>query len=266
MDYLKLFEKDLRFGGRFPACFAFSIHKAGSTLMNNMIADACVASRIPAINIPYILFKEGMKDHHWRGDRQLLEFFGDGRIYYGFRFLPEVLLEPEVHLRRSKSVLLVRDPRDALVSQFYSFGGRNISHRLPPKYAEKFLESWEKTKHLAIDQYVLSSAPQHLKELLAYKDGLDPDNVLLCRYEQAYFDKRTFLGGIFDHFSIPVPAEILDRVAARHDVRPESEDPTKHIRKGTPGDYREKLRPETIARLNDIFRDICRWYGYELDA
>ena len=53
-------------------------------------------------------------------------------------------------------------------------------------------------------------------------------------------------------------------MAAQNDIRPVEEDMSKHIRKGTPGDHREKLQKETIAKLNDIFRDTCSFYGYDL--
>ena len=49
--------------GEFAACFAFSYHKAGSTLMHNMIQEVCASAAIPALNIPGVLFDEGVLDH-----------------------------------------------------------------------------------------------------------------------------------------------------------------------------------------------------------
>jgi hypothetical protein len=101
---------------------------------------------------------------------------------------------------------------------------------------------------------------------MMYQSSLDFSLVLLRHYEEIYFDKRTFLTDIFAHFGVSVPIEVIEKVAAQNDIRPAKEDISKHIRKGTPGDHREKLRYETIAKLNNIFRDICRFYGYDLDA
>jgi hypothetical protein len=264
-DYKLLLEKQLTQPGDFAACFAFSIHKAGSTLMHNMIAQVCAEANIPALNIPAILFREGIRDQDWRDDKRLLEFITPGRIYYGYRYLPEILQGPETALENSKSVLLVRDPRDALVSEYYSYGGKHLTHKLPDKNSEQFIKSKEATKALDIDPYVLNNSGNYLKKLQDYKNFLNFDNVLLRRYEQIFFDKHRFLADIFNHFDISVPADILARVAEKNDVRPQSEDQTKHIRKGTPGDYREKLKPETIVKLNDRFQEIGRWYGYDLN-
>jgi Sulfotransferase domain len=264
IDYQKIFETKLVPPGSFPDCYAFSIHKAGSTLMHKMIGEVCDSACIPGISIPDILFKEGVFEKDWADDEQILDLIASGRIYYGYRHLPKVFLNESLHLRDKKSVLLVRDPRDALVSQYFSYGGKNISHKLPDKNKEAFLEKAQATAHMEIDQYVLSNFAGYRNKLNAYKDNLNFDNVLLFKYEDIYFDKRKFLGDIFIHFGIEVEPKLLDEIAAKHDVRPEVEDAAKHIRKGTPGDYVNKLRPETTDKLNKIFAEICVWYGYDL--
>jgi hypothetical protein len=251
-------------GGDFAECYAFSIHKAGSTLMHRMIAEVCQVAGIPGLSIPDALFREGVLANDWEKDQRILELIGPGRIYFGFRHLPPVLLDDRVGLRGKKCALLVRDPRDALVSQYYSFGGKHVSHRPPARNAEVFLEKVRSTETWGIDKYVLRSARSHLKKLVSYKDNLNFSNVLLRRYEDVYFDKRTFLADIFQHFGIAVSPETLDEVARSNDVRPTDEDPSRHIRRGLPGDHVNKLKPATIRKLNDIFSDTCSWYGYDL--
>jgi hypothetical protein len=263
-DYLHLLESKLPERSDFPAVFAFSIHKAGSTMMHKMIREVCSAASIPGISIPDIMFLEGVND--WESDERLIAMIAPGRVYYGFRQLPAFMKAPEFDLQNKKSVLLVRDPRDALVSQYFSLGGRYFSHNLPDKNKDAFVEKVMATADLSIDAYVIKASNVHHQKLLAYKNNLNFGNVMLRRYEEIYFDKETFLRDIFSHFALDVDQEILKQVAADNDIRPDSEDPTKHIRKGAPGDHREKLQPETIARLNDIFRDTCSWYGYDLDA
>ena len=251
-NYKAIFKNKLAFQGSFPECYAFSMHKAGSSLMHAMINQVCHLANIAGFSIPDTLFMEGIFENVWGNDERILDLIGSGRIYYGFRHLPKVLLNESVHLRKKKSVLLIRDPRDALVSQYFSYGGKNISHRLPDKNKDVFLEKAQNTSHMDIDQYVLTVAAGYRNKLKIYKDNLNFDNVLLFKYEDIYFDKRKFLEDIFNHFGIAVESTLLDEVAARHDVRPEVEDVAKHIRKGTPGDHVDKLRPETINKLNDI--------------
>ena len=103
MDYLVLLKKDLAtIPGKFAECYAFSIHKAGSTLMHKMIAQVCRSMQIPAISIPDVMFLEGINSEEWENDLALLELITPGRIYFGFRNLPEILLDQQIRLREKK--------------------------------------------------------------------------------------------------------------------------------------------------------------------
>jgi len=264
-DYKAAISAGLGPRGGFPACFALSIHKAGSSLMHNMIRAVCLKHGVPTADIPDLLFHEGLRDAEWNTDPGLLRFFEDGRVYVGFRSLPPIF-EPHGILQDRRSVLLVRDPRDALVSQYFSFGGKHISHVLPTKNAKGFVSRLRSSAHLDIDAYVLGQAENYLAKILAYQRALDFGNVLLRRYEDVYFDKEAFLMEVFRHFEIPVPTGIVREVARAFDVRPPCERPGNHIRKGLPGDHREKLQPPTIDRLTRLFAPACRRFGYTLEA
>lgn len=260
-DYKAIVMSKLPKIGDFNDVYAFSIHKAGSSLMHKMIADVSNYSKIPSVSIPDLLFKEGISDE-WQSDISMSLFFERGRIYYGFRNLPKFMTGENFSLTNKKAVLLVRDPRDALVSQYYSLSGKYISHQLPQKNSEVFIERLQKTASLSIDDYVLQAAPNHLNKLKEYRLGLNFNNVLLKNYENIYYDKINFLSEIFSHFELDVDKEIILRVALQNDIRPDSEDITKHIRKGTPGDYKEKLCSTTICKLNELFKDEVKWFGY----
>lgn len=265
-DYIDLIKENMPNPGCFQDAYAFSLHKCGSSLMNEMISEACRRADVEAVSIPDLLFKYGVTDDQWTGDGRLGAFFEKGRIYFGFRYLPELFKKQISLLDGKKITLLIRDPRDALVSMYFSFGGKHISHVLPEKNSEQILANWKKTAHLNIDDYVLQTAPMFLQRFIDYKEYLYFENVLLCRYEDVYYDKVNFLSSVFKHFGVNISSSIIKDVSSLHDIRPASEDPTKHIRKGIPGDHREKLQPETISRLNEMLSDVCLWYGYHLYA
>lgn len=250
--------------GAFDPCFAFSVHKCGSTLMHAMLDAATRRAGIPAVTVPDIMFNLGELGNEWQRDPAYLPIFTRQLLYYGFRSFPAVLAQPDVALMTRRFVLLVRDPRDALVSQYFSFGRKKSSHAVPKENPDAFLKQIEGIRETEIDTYVLAEAPHLARKLTEYRSHLNFDLGLLRRYEDIYFDKRTFLADIFIHFGIDVPPAIIDEVAAAHDIRPEAEDDSKHIRKGTPGDHREKLAPSTIEKLNDTFREIGSFYGYAL--
>ncbi len=245
-------------------CFAFSVHKNGSTMLERMIMDVCKQGDIPNVSIPGFFFTEGIPAQVWRDDNKLAPVFTKDILYHGFRFLPPVLQEPGVKLQDSRFILLVRDPRDALVSQYFSYGKSSGSHAMPKKNAEAFIAARDALPERTIDEYVIDLSRQLRRKLMTYQEALNFDLGLVRRYEDVFFDKETFLGEVFEHFGIEVPKEVIAEVAARHDIRPEKEDQTQHIRKGTPGDHREKLLPETIEVLNKTFRKIGRFYGYKM--
>ena len=232
--------------------------------MNAMINDVVRNRKIPGISVPNRLFNMGLGGNEWQGNTDYLPLFSRDLLYYGFRNLPPMFRDPAADIGSMRFVLLVRDPRDALVSEYFSFGTKAGSHVAPKNNPQAFLARKAATDDIGIDDYVLKSAANLNRKLADYRDNMNFDLGLLRRYEQVFFDKQTFLAEIFDHFGIEVPEKVIATVAARHDIRPEQEDPTKHIRKGLPGDHQEKLRPETIARLNDIFRDVGAFYGYSL--
>lgn len=232
--------------------------------MHAMIGAVCNKAGIPAVSIPDLLFSYGIADAQWSNDASLAPAFDRNLLYFGFRYLPPVLMSPGLQTRARRFALLVRDPRDALVSQYFSFGRKAGSHARPAHNPEALEKRLAAIEDKPIDTYVLEMAPALARKLEAYRDSLDFSLGLLRRYEDVYFDKETFLAEIFGHFGIAVPRDIIAEVARANDVRPEKEDDSKHIRKGTPGDHAEKLRPETIARLNDTFREVGAFYGYAL--
>jgi len=229
-----------------------------------MIKDVCLHEGIPNINIPGALFKNGVPNNNWVNDKTLSSIIKDGYIYHSFRRFPKGLLEANVGLRERKMVLLVRDPRDALVSAYYSYGGKHISHRLPDKNQEEFIKQINTTSNLDVNEYAIEKCRPLVNKLNEYIKFLNFDNVFIIKYENIYYDKLSSLKAIFNHFDIGVSATTLQNVSLKHDIRPEKEDITKHIRKGTPGDHKDKLSKETIDHLNNIFRETGSFFGYEM--
>lgn len=244
--------------------YAFSVHKNGSTLMFDMIGAVSRMVGFPAASIPDFIFNEGILFKDWRNKRELAVYFRKPWLYYGFRELPELMFDESLELRQRKFVFLARDPRDALVSEYFSFGRRQGSHALPQNNPEAVMKIIRSQDELSIDDYVLGRAKVYRDKLLTYRSALDFERGLILRYEDAYFDKRKLLIDTFEHFGIAVPADVISEVAARFDVRPEQEDDTRHIRQGLPGDHVRKLAPATIVRLNDELRDTAAFFGYRL--
>jgi len=249
--------------GPFAACFAFSLHKSGSTLLQNMVEGVAQREGFSNINIPGHMFEEGIPESEWTINRDILSLFEHGRVYHGFRCMPEALVDHDVTLN-GKSILLLRDPRDALVSQYFSFGGQYVSHYIPQKSEAWIRDRISDHEDLGIDEYVIARSTMLLGRLMAYRHATERENWIIAKYEDVFFDKKSFLSRVFQHFELPVSTETIEAVTQRNDIRPDDEDPSRHIRKGRPGDHREKLKPETIEKLNNIFGDTCQSFGMQL--
>lgn len=246
-----------------PTTFAFSVFKAGSVLMNKMLSEVCDAIGISFVDLPGFSFGYGFDfDDPNMADEVPRIFKTRGYCYGGFRMLPKHFEIPIV--REQKKCILVRDPRDILVSHFFSMKN---SHPAPGKDAgEKCDKVFSYIKEITakgIDDYVLRVSTVIKNSMARYETIMNDPNCRLYRYEDVIFTKREWLTDMVEFFEWPVSPELVAEVSARNDIRPDKEDQTQHIRKVTPGDHKEKLKPETIAALDDIFEHVYRLYGYE---
>jgi len=174
--------------------------------------------------------------------------------------LTEHLLS-DVNLKGKKVAVLVRDPRDILVSMYYSFG---FSHAGSPNEAIwAYQDKRSKTiSAMSIDDYSLYAAPvlnEKFERLHALRSNNHPDEVMVFKYEDMIYNYESFykqLNGFL---------ELEDYAKKRiyEATRPrEKEQPDKHKRLGIPGDYRQKLEKHTIQELNNILEPALRHFGY----
>ena len=98
------------------------------------------------------------------------------------------------------------------------------------------------------------------------EDLIGRPNVTLLRYEDMVVDLEGWLRKITMKFDSGADPALIDRLRAKYaptlDVS--REDKWAHRRKITPGDFREKLRPETIDRLNAVFNDTITRLDYPM--
>ncbi len=168
-------------------------------------------------------------------------------------------------LSRYKILLMVRDPRDILVSDYFSI---SKSHPEPSKggdKAEAFLERRFQSQSQTIDAFVLSEAGQYYSRLSTYLHHLDgKPNVLLLRYEDMISDYKSWLESIIRFLELSPDTRVMEKLLNdRKKGFGGQENQSSHHRKGVHRDFLEKLKPETISTLNAQFKDILTKWGYE---
>ena len=171
-----------------------------------------------------------------------------------------------------RTLITVRDPRDILVSEYYS---QAYSHAVPPVTSSKrdrFLEGRKTALEQDIDSYVLSrmTACESTFASLAsgaQRNSSNPPGIL--RYEEMIANYESWLNNLIGITGLSVSETfrkslILENLKLRK-LMDNRESPSSHHRKGKQGDYKEKLRGDTIVKLNIFLEERLRDFGYEND-
>ncbi len=237
--------------------FVFSLHKAGSTLLNRMMRTACDFLEIPIFEPEVEEFRHGVALGSLGDDvRSLLK--RTGYCFGGFRILPPYLADFD--LKPFRKIFLIRDPRDILVSHYFS---QKVSHAIAPgELGEKMLKMRSSLESKTIDQYAIESANGLKSRIEKYEAKIFDGNLRLFRYEDVIFAKRDWLLDMLEFVGLQLQPDQIDHIVQQVDQRPADEDPNRHIRKVTPGDHVDKLQPETIQHLDTVFQAILERYGY----
>jgi hypothetical protein len=248
-----------------PASFLLSIYKCGSTMVNNMAKALARANERPFVDVDPTFFRAQVPAKEYRRDPALRQMLFPGNLYGGFRHMPDTLVESPLFVEGPK-VLMVRDPRDALVSLYFS-NARTHPIPTPLPGAREVTDQMQRQREEAlasdIDTYVLDRAGGMRAAMLAYAPIRDWPTLTVVKYEDYVFRKDELLDLLADRFRLRAPEQLKEKILAWADVRPAVEDQTAFVRKVTPGDHREKLRPETIAQLNEIVRPALELFGYD---
>lgn len=252
----------VREGGAGPVYFSLGVRKSGSTMLHRIMNFLANRNGINVVDVPSTFFRNGYTVQHWQ-PLDLTPLVQPGNCYLGFRSYPEKLAESAV-FEDALKVFMFRDPRDALVSEYFSDA---FSHNLPKQEAagegrELFLKKRDEAQNADIDQWVLDKVGGIRKTLTAYSAILDDPKCLVLRYEDYVFQKRRMIVKILDHFGWSVEVARLNKLLEEIDVVPDTEDKSRFVRKVVPGDHIAKLKPETVRRLNRKLEEVMQRYDY----
>ena len=244
--------------------FLFSVRKCGSSIVNNIVKAMARANNCNYVDIAGTFFRKNILARDYRFDEGLLSILHGGNIYGGFRSMVPVLHSSPL-FREGTKLLLIRDPRDALVSEYFS---NAYSHPIPQMIGDhgQVTLQMERQRKIALatplEEYVLSRAPGMKFTMMDYRQVFKDPKTTLLKYEDYILNKRSLMLVIAEKFGWHVDEELIRLILEWADIRPEQENPTAFVRKVTPGDHREKLSAETISALNEILRPVLRLYDY----
>lgn len=251
----------------------FTMHKAGSMVLHRVLKDICDKT-----SVRYYSENQSSK-RYMLPVRKIFE----GKEFIAKRngcFGPVRFFLPSRALAEANLLVHLRDPRDVLTSMFFSYC---FMHRGP---VEKNTGYRRAVAEAGIDKYVLDMScekflryegdygtggnyREHIGNILTryvryLREVIDRPNTVLLSYEEMVRDFPSWLRKVVARFQLRNEDEIYRFVLARHvdEVKPSAENVWLHKRKVTPGDYQEKLKPETIAELNERFSAVLEALGY----
>ncbi|BFM20133.1 hypothetical protein R50076_11820 [Gilvimarinus japonicus] len=183
-------------------------------------------------------------------------FSEEGVIYTGFRHYPKHF---DLDLNNANCIWLTRDPRDMLVSLYFSIAK---SHAVKKGDTAR-LQERESVNAMDIDSFVLSRAKSYMNNFNAYKSKLPKSATKVIRYEDVIYDKPDLLTSVAEHFGLPINDTLIAKVAQKHDLIPDTEQTTNHVRQVHPGNYKAKLSQDTISKLNIDLECFLNFFNYQ---
>ena len=244
--------------------FVLGIRKCGSSLLNSMLNDLGRLNGMPFVDVGGRFFSANIAEQEWRHDPAVLQMLAPGMVYGGFRTMPLVFAQSPLY-RKSRKVLLVRDPRDALVSEYFSIA---YSHSLPEAdgaggVRDEFLAMRRATLAASIETVVLERAASMNQAFVEYAEAAADPLTKVYRYEDVILNKRPWVQSMAEHFGwrADMPG-MLDGMMGWADKVPTQERSQEFVRRVIPGDHREKLSASVIAALGVALRPAMGLFGY----
>jgi len=252
-----------------PSIIHFALNKAATQYTSNILTQCAVENGMVPVgihgyafntNFPYLdhLSAEEMKNyqHIFKPKGYLYSVFGG-------------MIEGISGLDKYRIILMIRDPRDALVSEYYSVA---YSHGVPNKQGKKykrFVKERAKARICTIDEYVVSESDRIYDTLQRYKTLLIDKypNVYVTKYEEMINDFSGWLNNLLNTCVLNISHDLFTTLIEKNKrMRPTDENINIHMRKGIPGEYKEKLKRTTIEYLNAKFSPILLTFGYKLNG
>jgi len=252
-----------------PSVLSFSMAKAGSTLLYNMLSQLSPEVGAVYFSIEDYLFSHNVSPTNRPGDVGPI-IKPAGYCYGGFRQFPAF---PVPILDSARVTFLVRDPRDMITSLYFSLLG---SHRIPQVEekrgdakgpagaAERMLDMREKLQKTDINTFARQSVRTYLRIFEGYvaQGFARRPNVAVYRYEDVIFAKEAWVEDICEWYEWDIEPSRRREIAARFDERPTGERPLEHVRQVNPGNHRAHLTAATSATIVDALSEYMRLFGY----
>lgn len=246
-----------------PSILHFTLNRSASQWVKSVLRRHAVREEMVHVQWNEMAFnsEHPFLDHLDSVEEYKQIFRPEGYLYSAYGGYPKGI--PEIN--KYKVVLVIRDPRDILVSRYFSI---RDSHSPPPPESNKresFFENRALAREVSIDEFVLQKSSRLREQYHCYIDCLldRHTNVHVTRYEDMVADVSDWLDRLLEYVELSPDQKLRTEIIEEAEqIQSKEEDETVHNRKGRPGDHIEKLQLSTTEELNDVFGFVIDRFGY----
>lgn len=231
----------------------FTTHKSASTFFDNFFLKLNKYFDHKYINFDY--YNTFLGNNSMHKNRKILDkyFISKGIIYGPIRKYLQIK-----HIRKFKVILFIRDPRDILVSDYFSL---KYSHNV---INEKFINQKIRAKKLNLDQFVLKNAENYKKLFNQYVSLFPLDDFTLIKYNIMINDPKKFQSTLTNIFKLDkskkevknfFKAELKQNLNKKINYY-------SHRKIGTINLYKKFLKQSTIVKLNKVLKPVLLKYKF----
>jgi hypothetical protein len=250
-----------------PSIIHFTLDKAASQYTRAILSRCAAANGLVPVGMNAYAFDTNQPYLHELTAEQMREyqhvFRPRGYLYTAFGGMVEGIPD----LAKFILILMVRDPRDVLVSEYFSMAYSHAAPDVRSRKYQNFLEERAGARNTPIDDWVLAKSDHLLQILRRYARLLvEYPHTYLTTYRKMTTDFGQWLDGLLGACRLPIEDGLRQQLIDAQDrLRPSEERLDRHVRKGQPGDFRQKLAPETIDQLTATFAGTFEAFGLPRD-
>ena len=255
--------------------YFFNLYRSGSSMVEAVAAAlAQFAGRTP-LNLSRDLYQLGVEYFDTQNYGQSSIYLSDaaqlekltqfgGYLLYGFREIPIGFSEVFKHI--GASILIVRDPRDIGISQYYAVAKHATNNRV---VTEQILALRKQTSEQSLEEFILKDETiAFLNRIVQCYRPIIQRGTPVVAYEDMYLDGNFNLGllceTVFDALGKYLPDDFsMDRFQENIQKRIENSEALKgHKTGGSIYNY-TKLDPGVLSEYSDRLRDSLDLLGYD---
>jgi hypothetical protein len=247
-----------------PSILFFTVYKAASSFIGGFMKKIVNEAGMTPVDLDGYFFEMG-KGRQWEGSGRVMKrvsYRPSGYFYGPFRSFNRGI----GNLDDYKILLVLRDPRDVIVSSYYSMYSHVFPQSIEKKEIEQRRRRRKKKLEQTVDEFIINKMNsttrltdqyyEYHKELMAGK------NVLFLKYEDMVANFDDWLNRLLVFLDLGTSRQLIDEIKSGASFNVSKEDIYKHKRQVKPGEHKRKLKPETVDFLDSRVKEVLELFGY----